>query len=633
MKTKLLAVCLCLLLLFTALDPQILAADADGVGGTPDGALDEAAPDGGADEAPDGGADEAAPDGAGMGAAAISSGSSPVLQNNVSITPAPDYMVTIEIYFKKGTTVAPNSEIFAPSTEIRIKILPQFHFPESVTLQIAERADANTVFGDPQSFAPGWDAPAQLSLNETACTFSVTNYDFDLNKKLIIQYKNEPKTGFLGGNAVPFLMAKTPNNQQSSGYFVDGTPRYWLSSLQTVNVPIPEIVVEPLCKNVYAGVPVTAADLKSGAVAYVKDDSEKVNILALDTNSTEKWRKNRVTVMPEIYYPDPADNIKGLPDDGDKKFSFKQDTVYALNVKIEPSVKSNIPTNTPPAAAGGGANAVNIFVYKPVVTFQDLTNVYYGDEANLTAAYVRPPAGQQWRHYNETTTSATTAFIGNNGAAPALDPVKLRFAEADGREILGDYHVNQPLDYHIKVIGGGYADIDGVSLKADDMSFAHRDCPATPPCGFDPDKGQFMLHVETCSLTINKTMPDNPHQSTPGESFVYTVANDNDWAPVTLQVAAHTIRGEDNKIICESVTLKGLPVGTYNVTEDKTWSWRYNARYAPETCTLSSDKLNGFVEITNEIDSTKTKWLSYDYYLENRWGTGGRITKVVKPGQ
>ena len=69
----------------------------------------------------------------------------------------------------------------------------------------------------------------------------------------------------------------------------------------------------------------------------------------------------------------------------------------------------------------------------------------------------------------------------------------------------------------------------------------------------------------------------------------------------------------------EKVTIYDLPLGTYNVTEDTAWSWRYeavgNSLVSP---VITLDALYPSVEFTNRY--TENQWLTYDVTKANIFG-------------
>ena len=70
-----------------------------------------------------------------------------------------------------------------------------------------------------------------------------------------------------------------------------------------------------------------------------------------------------------------------------------------------------------------------------------------------------------------------------------------------------------------------------------------------------------------------------------------------------------------------SVTIKGLKVGEYTVTEVTSWSWRY----APENNASAQQKITldptGKNEVTFKNTRTKNNWLGGDAYKKNEFKT------------
>lgn len=99
------------------------------------------------------------------------------------------------------------------------------------------------------------------------------------------------------------------------------------------------------------------------------------------------------------------------------------------------------------------------------------------------------------------------------------------------------------------------------------------------------------------------------------QSTIYEVTGPNDFK---LQV---TIVGED------SVTIKGLAGGVYQVRELVDWSWRYTTDTPSVTTGIAKAK-NGVATVTFKNSREETKWLSGDSYCTNWWGgTDGTVTK------
>ena len=72
-----------------------------------------------------------------------------------------------------------------------------------------------------------------------------------------------------------------------------------------------------------------------------------------------------------------------------------------------------------------------------------------------------------------------------------------------------------------------------------------------------------------------------------------------------------------------SVTIKGLKPGTYTVTEEIGWSWRYtpaavSQQINPATATEKDE--NGAVLVTFTNTREKIKWLNGGACCDNWWG-------------
>lgn len=90
------------------------------------------------------------------------------------------------------------------------------------------------------------------------------------------------------------------------------------------------------------------------------------------------------------------------------------------------------------------------------------------------------------------------------------------------------------------------------------------------------------------------------------------------------QTFVFTVKNEANETIStivlkngETKTIKGLPVGTYTVTEDTAWSWQYKAENATQT--VIPDGAEAAVIFTNAYKGTN--WLTSFAEVINSWKT------------
>lgn len=101
------------------------------------------------------------------------------------------------------------------------------------------------------------------------------------------------------------------------------------------------------------------------------------------------------------------------------------------------------------------------------------------------------------------------------------------------------------------------------------------------------------------------------------------------------QTFVFTVKNEANETIStivlkngETKTIKGLPVGTYTVTEDTAWSWQYKAENATQTVT--PDGAEAAVTFTNAYKGTN--WLTSIADVINKWVSATQIQQIPGPG-
>ena len=114
-------------------------------------------------------------------------------------------------------------------------------------------------------------------------------------------------------------------------------------------------------------------------------------------------------------------------------------------------------------------------------------------------------------------------------------------------------------------------------------------------------------------LTITKVVKDDNGKiipANPGETFLFTVT---DGRGFKMQVV---IAPDAAKPESDSVTLNNLPIGDYAVTEDTSWSYKYDSNDSTTSATTSVTVTeDGQATITNVLKTDK--WLKADAYVEN----------------
>ena len=187
------------------------------------------------------------------------------------------------------------------------------------------------------------------------------------------------------------------------------------------------------------------------------------------------------------------------------------------------------------------------------------------------------------------------------GAAPALT---LLYTPDEGAIVDGKINARQDIGVAVTVKSG---DQDVTNAT----TFLHTNC-AGKTCTL-PDGKAFLLHVNTCSLTISKTVTGQNN----GQSFVFTVKDANGNVITTVAV-----KGGASK------TITGLPIGTYTVTEDTQWSWQYNLTSGNDvTKELKANAAEDYAvaDFTNEYKGTN--WLTSIADVINTWISGSAAQK------
>lgn len=400
--------------------------------------------------------------------------------------------------------------------------------------------------------------------------------------KLVISFKVQPKAGFLGGNEV--------YTNTSAGIYENNTAENPLLTFDrpTVNVPIQDVTVTAKDKNVYLKGEVTAEQLKNGATV-------KVGGVALDLSKAsdttkpwglEPWQTEYVDITVTVKDKDgnaiPADGLKALTDD----------TTYTIKVTVTPKTTGSTGSAGTPATEKFGENtpAANIYVFKPELTFKDST-AYYGETVpannDYSSNYVAN--SEKWKNGGKYSTDDGVQMIGTK---PTLDITYT----PDESKLEGGKYTKQdvPVSATVKI---------GTENVNEHTTFVHQDC--TTACGWEnpatPGTPAFLIHIQTCTLSITK------QGGADNESYVFDVLKDGE------KYSEVTVWGNSTETLVE------LPIGTYTISENAGWSWRYSANNGGSaaltaqnpagsiTCVNTKNNnqwLNGFSEVVRNIFGT-----------------------------
>ena len=400
--------------------------------------------------------------------------------------------------------------------------------------------------------------------------------------KLVISFKVQPKAGFLGGNEV--------YTNTSAGIYENNTAENPLLTFDrpTVNVPIQDVTVTAKDKNVYLKGEVTAEQLKNGATV-------KVGGVALDLSKAsdttkpwglEPWQTEYVDITVTVKDKDgnaiPADGLKALTDD----------TTYTIKVTVTPKTTGSTGSAGTPATEKFGENtpAANIYVFKPELTFKDST-AYYGETVpannDYSSNYVAN--SEKWKNGGKYSTDDGVQMIGTK---PTLDITYT----PDESKLEGGMYTKQdvPVSATVKI---------GTENVNEHTTFVHQDC--TTACGWEnpatPGTPAFLIHIQTCTLSITK------QGGADNESYVFDVLKDGE------KYSEVTVWGNSTETLVE------LPIGTYTISENAGWSWRYSANNGGSAA-LTAQNPTGSITCVNTKNNNQ--WLNgFSEVVRNIFGT------------
>lgn len=484
-------------------------------------------------------------------------------------------------------------------TVVKDIISPYFTLPAGTTasgIRIDTYActgkDGNTYTWSGTSGGPG-GATATVDGDQV----SVTGFDFSENwcgtetdaqgnstvrgNKLVISFEVSPKSGFLGGNEVI--------TNASAGIYENGSAQTPVMTFEQpkVNVPIQDVTVTATDKNVYLKGEVTADQLKDGSEISVGD----VRLDLSKETDTDKpygldpWQTEYVDITVTVKDKD------GNPI-SDKLDNLTDDTTYTVEVTVAPkTVGTSTPAKGDAATAKTGVNdpAANIYVFKPELTFRDST-AYYGETVPENNNYSGNKVGSEtWRHGDTASTDAGVTML---GAKPTLD---ISYTPDESKLKDGKYAKQDvPVAATVKI---GTENVNGHT------TFVHQAC--TTACGWEtpatPGAPAFLIHIQTCTLNITK------QGGAADESYVFDVFKDG------VKYSEVTVWGNGTETLVE------LPIGTYTISENTGWSWRYSANNGGSAA-LTAQNPTGSIACTNTKNNNQ--WLNgFSEVVRNIFGT------------
>lgn len=480
-------------------------------------------------------------------------------------------------------------------------ISPQFTLPAGATPSdiTLETYACTGKDGENYTWSKNTDAMgARVTITSTDSTHetttrnqvSVTGFDFAENyvgtvtengqttyrgNKLVITFKVEPRPGFLGGNDVI--------TNTSAGVYENSSAENPVMTFDQpqVDVTIKEPDITLPDANVYLGAYfseiVNAEDLKNGTKVKFGDDIELDLTKPNENWGLESWQTEYVTI-----------EVKVTDKDGNEVTNFEkltEDTEYKVSVSIKPK--------TPKAGNSGydESMAGTIHVFKPELTFQDST-AYYGETVHANNDYSSNYVAnsEKWKNGGKYSTDDGVQMIGTK---PTLD---ITYTPDEAKLDNGKYTKQ---DLPVKAT---------VNIGTDDVTsyttFLHETC-TVDGCKWNNEitsgNPAFLIHIQTCTLNITK------QGGAADESYAFDVFKDG------VKYSEVTVWGNGTETLVE------LPIGTYTISENTGWSWRYSANNGGSAA-LTAQNPTGSIACTNTKNNNQ--WLNgFSEVVRNIFGT------------
>ena len=229
--------------------------------------------------------------------------------------------------------------------------------------------------------------------------------------------------------------------------------------------------------------------------------------------------------------------------------------------------------------------AINIAIEDPANVADKNVKTFYYTEQTVDIKYVvvGPDGCGTLDNYQEAQLKVMTGEV--KGSTPVV---------AEGFKFVGWY---KDMDCTQPVEAGWVEDSKLTPDKTKNYGTAEK-----PVMGYEAATYYAKFEYDAADLTITKTGWEAIDEN---QSFIFKVVGDNFEKKVV-------IKGNG------SVTIKGLKIGTYTITEVTDWSWRYTPDEIVKTITLQPAQTN---EVTFANTRAKDKWLGGDAYSQNKFGS------------
>lgn len=427
---------------------------------------------------------------------------------------------------------------------------------------------------------------------------SVTGFDFSENwcgtetdtqgttnvrgKKLVISFDVQPKPGFFGGNGVV--------TNTSAGIYENGSAQTPVMTFEqpTVDVPLAEPEVTVPDANVYLGayysqtVPEDAVKLG----ATVKIGGYDIDFSKADDPDhpygLEPWQVEYVNISISA----------ATTGNGGSFENIQEDISYTVTVTVSPKTPG---TSGDQSTTDTGTGTIHVF--KPELTFKD-SDVWYGGAApeNYNGNLVE----ETWVN-SDGTKKHDDADVTMLNTKPLLT---LNYIPEAGK-IDANSKINTKQDIKVKVdVTMPVGQTQTQTNVNAHTTFKHTPC-TDETCGWTvptiPGDPAFLLHVKTCTLNITK------QGGADNESYVFDVFKDGE------KYSEVTVWGNGTETLVE------LPIGTYTISENAGWSWRYTANNG-SSAELTAQNPTGSITCVNTKNNNQ--WLNgFSEVVRNIFGT------------
>ena len=232
--------------------------------------------------------------------------------------------------------------------------------------------------------------------------------------------------------------------------------------------------------------------------------------------------------------------------------------------------------------------AINIAIEDPANVASKNVKTFYYTEQTVEIKYevVGPTGCGTLDNYQENQLKVTTGVV--KGSTPTANP---------GFKFVGWYKDKACTQL-----------VDAAWVAANKLTPQKTKDLGNNVMGYEAATYYAKFEYDVADLTITKSGAEDIDEN---QSFIFTVTGPNNFS------AKVVIQGN------RSVTIKGLKIGTYTVTEDTDWSWRYTPQGGnSQKITLSATEPNT-VTFTNK--RSKGKWLGGDAYNHNILLPGNKV--------